>query len=167
MNAADILRYGSRTLMQAIEGLAVTYWDVPALGTWTVKDIMAHMTCQEQVLADVLAGFSGDGPTPHLIRYLELGHKFDEVRVAEYRGVGVEGILADYNQAHARVMEAITRIPPEVLRRTETLPWYGAEYSLDDYIVYASYGHKREHSAHIGMFRDRLKAEQPATAQPG
>jgi hypothetical protein len=31
------------------------------------------------------------------------------------------------------------------------------EYALDDYIVYAYYGHKREHSAQIAVFRDLVK----------
>jgi hypothetical protein len=31
------------------------------------------------------------------------------------------------------------------------------EYSLDDYIVYSSYGHKREHGAQINVFKDTLK----------
>jgi hypothetical protein len=37
-----------------------------------------------------------------------------------------------------------------------TLPWYGPEYALDDFIVYSYYGHKREHSAQINVFRDQL-----------
>ena len=31
-----------------------------------------------------------------------------------------------------------------------------SEYSLEDFIVYTFYGHKREHSAQIAAFRDRL-----------
>ena len=41
-------------------------------------------------------------------------------------------------------------------RENGTLPWYGAEYSLDDFIVYTYYGHKREHAAQIAAFRDHL-----------
>ncbi len=40
-----------------------------------------------------------------------------------------------------------------------TLPWYGMEYALDDFIVYTFYGHKREHSAQIAAFGDLLRRE--------
>ncbi len=50
----------------------------------------------------------------------------------------------------------VGRIPSETLRQNGTLPWYGMAYALDDFLVYAYYGHKREHSAQIAAFRDRL-----------
>jgi hypothetical protein len=53
-------------------------------------------------------------------------------------------------------MELITQIPPQTLRQPGTIPWYGAEYALDDLLVYMYYGHKREHSAQVGVFRDQL-----------
>ena len=49
-----------------------------------------------------------------------------------------------------------TRMDAETLRQVGTLPWYGAEYALDDYLVYAFYGHKREHSGQISVFKDHL-----------
>jgi len=45
----------------------------------------------------------------------------------------------------------------DAMRQAGTLPWYGLEYALDDFLVYAFYGHKREHSAQIAAFRDRLE----------
>ena len=41
-----------------------------------------------------------------------------------------------------------------MFRQSGTLPWYGMEYALDDFLVYIYYGHKREHSAQIAAFRD-------------
>jgi hypothetical protein len=37
-----------------------------------------------------------------------------------------------------------------------TSPWYGADYALDDLIVYMNYAHKREHCAQIRAFRLRI-----------
>jgi hypothetical protein len=42
-------------------------------------------------------------------------------------------------------------------RRAWNKDGYGLEYALDDFIVYAYYGHKREHTAQIAVFRDTLK----------
>ncbi|HXV43743.1 MAG TPA: hypothetical protein VEC96_11830 [Anaerolineae bacterium] len=65
-------------------------------------------------------------------------------------------VLAEYNDTCAQVMTLAARIPAETFRQAGTLPWYGPEYDLDDYIVYSFYGHKREHSGQIAVFRDRL-----------
>jgi len=65
-------------------------------------------------------------------------------------------VLDEFNDAHAQVMSLAERIRPEVFRQVGTLPWYGMDYSLDDVLVYMYYGHKREHSAQIAAFRDRL-----------
>jgi len=61
------------------------------------------------------------------------------------------------NEAHAASMLLIAAIPEETRRQTGTLPWYGMDYSLDDVIVYMYYGHKREHSAQIAAFHDRVR----------
>ena len=45
---------------------------------------------------------------------------------------------------------------PDLCRLPGTLPWYGNRYSLDDFIVYTFYGHKREHGAQIGVYRDKI-----------
>ena len=66
-------------------------------------------------------------------------------------------VLRELNDTHAQVMSLVAQIPPETLRRTGTLPWYGAEYDLEDYIAYTFYGHKREHMAQVNVFLDTLK----------
>jgi len=50
----------------------------------------------------------------------------------------------------------VAQLSSEMLCQNGTLPWYGEVYALDDFLVYAYYGHKREHSAQIAAFRDRL-----------
>ena len=42
-------------------------------------------------------------------------------------------------------------------REPGTLPWYGPEYDLEDFIAYTFYGHKREHMAQVNVFLDTLK----------
>ncbi len=158
MNASDILKYGHLTLMHEIDGLED--WDTPGVvGTWTAKDLMAHLASYEHVIAEVLQGFGGGGDTP----YMEMtgrmdGDAFNDSAVEASRGKSRDEVMNDYNATHERVISLVSQIPAETLRQTGTIPWYGAEYSLDDYIVYSQYGHKREHSAQFAMFRDRLKS---------
>lgn len=157
MNATDILKYGQLTVLQAIDGFPETAWETAgACGIWSVKDIIAHLASYEQVLVDVLATFTSDSPTPALNTFIELGGEFNDFEVNRRKEKTIQDVLAEFNDAHARVMSLIVGIPSETLRKTGTLPWYGMDYSLDDVIVYMYYGHKREHSAQIAAFRDHL-----------
>ena len=44
-------------------------------------------------------------------------------------------------------------------RQAGLIDWYGAEYDLEDFLIYSYYGHKREHSAQIEVFKDLLNHE--------
>lgn len=158
MNATDILKYGQATVLQAIDGFPETAWETPgACGVWSVKDILAHLTSYEEVLVDILSGFVvGKHSTPYLDKFTEPGSQFNDAEVERRKGKTASEVLDEFNDVHAQVMSLAERMRPEVFRHTGTLPWYGMEYSLDDVLVYMYYGHKREHSAQIAAFRDRL-----------
>jgi hypothetical protein len=157
MNATDILKYGQATVLQGIDGFPETAWETPgACGVWSVKDIIAHLASYEEVLVDALSGFVGRHATPYLDKFVELGSLFNDSEVERRKGKTAREVLDEFNDAHAQVMSLAERIRPEMFRHTGTLPWYGMEYALDDVLVYMYYGHKREHSAQIAAFRDRL-----------
>ncbi len=158
MNATDILKYGQITVLQSIEGFPTSAWETPgACGTWSVKDIIAHLASYEEVLVDVLATFVGSGATPALDKFTAPGGQFNDIEVALRKEKNVQEILEELNDTHTQVMSLVAKIPPETLHQSGTLPWYGMNYALDDVIVYMYYGHKREHGAQIAAFRDRLK----------
>jgi len=157
MNATDILKYGQLTVLQTIDGFPETAWErAGACGIWSVKDIIAHLASYEQVLVDILTTFTGGGSTPVLNSYIELGGQFNDIEVSRRQAKTIQDVLAEFNDTHTQVMSLIVTIPAEALRQTGTLPWYGMNYALDDVLVYMYYGHKREHSAQIAAFRDRL-----------
>jgi hypothetical protein len=157
MNAIDILKYGQQTVLHTIDGFPDSAWETPgACGVWSVKDIIAHLASYEQVLIDILTTFAGGGSTPVLNSYLELGGQFNDLEVSRRKAKTIREVLAEFNDTHIQGMSLLVTIPSETLRQTGTLPWYGVEYALDDVLVYMYYGHKREHSAQIAAFRDRL-----------
>ena len=157
MNAVDILKYGHQTALQATEGFPEGEWETAgACGVWSVKDIIAHLASYEEVLVDILSTFIGRHPTPYLDRFIELGGQFNDTEVEKRQRRTVREVLDEFNDTYAQVMSLAEQIRPEQFRETGTLPWYGMGYSLDDVIVYMYYGHKREHSAQIAAFRDRL-----------
>ncbi|SRR6266545_8003388 len=157
MNAQDILKYGHLTVLHAIDGLPDSEWATGGVcGVWSTKNIVAHLASYELVLVDVLGSFLGVADTP-LLKAFQAGAHFNDEQVDLRKGQTSAETLAEYTGAHERVMSLVAQIPAETLRRPGTLPWYGMEYALDDYIVYAFYGHKREHCAQIGVFRDQIK----------
>ena len=162
MNASDILKYGQLTVLQTIEGFPESEWETSgACGVWSVKDIISHLTSYEHVLAEVLSTFlaSGSAPAPghYLSKYTDPNGDFNDSEVAARKERTIREVLGEFNDIHAQVMSMVAQIPAETLRQSGTLPWYGAAYALDDFLVYAFYGHKREHSAQIAAFRDHLR----------
>ena len=157
MNAVDILKYGHLTVLQTLDGFPESAWDTPgACGTWSAKDIIAHLASNELVLVDVLTTLRGSGPTPVFDRFLELRGQFNDTEVSSRKEQTIKEVLEEYNDTHTQVMSMVAQLSSETLRQNGTLPWYGEVYALDDFLVYAYYGHKREHSAQIAAFRDRL-----------
>ena len=166
MNAVDILKYGNRTFHMTLARIPREEWTTPGVcGVWSVKEIVAHLASFEEVLVDILGSFLSIEQTPTLDRYLQRGMAFNNLAVAERQGQSSQEALAEYDRHHGGVMSLIPRIPVEQLRQPGTLPWYGAEYALDDFLVYQYYGHKREHSAQIAVFSDVLEQKAAPAAK--
>lgn len=161
MNAEDILKYGQLTVLESVNGLDETQWLRPdALGIWSVKDIIAHLASFEQVLVEGLAWILQDrSDTPGLDRLVQEPEQFNLEEVARRKYQSPTQALAELQLAHEAALDLWRRIPIESRRQPGILPSYGAKYDLEDLLVYSYYGHKREHSAHIGLFRDRLAQE--------
>lgn len=157
MNALDVLEYGHQTVMNAVKEVPADQWEHPIVpGGWTVKDTIAHLASFELLLLDVLHTTFCHTPSTLLERWIKDGEQFNHDEVAARANASSQDVLNEYREAHFEVINMILRIPPDELRQTGLLPWYGDGYDVEDFIVYAFYGHKREHSAQINLFRDHL-----------
>jgi DinB family protein len=159
MNANDILVYGHLWVLKHVEGLTEDQWETPSVcGWWSVKNIIAHLASFEHVLADIFKQCVEDGPTPTLDQFIRKdGDSFNAVQVDQRKSLSPKDVLDEYRQTQAGVMKILPKIPLDTLRTSGTLPWYGKEYDMEDFIVYSFYGHKREHCAQIAVYRDTLK----------
>lgn len=158
MNAQDILSYGHRDVLRAFEGLSVQEWNTVGVTTrWSPKDLLAHLASFELYLEDALKSVLGISPTPTLEAMGKSPATFNDDQVEPRRSQTVDDTRKEYESAHERVMELLKQFTPEKLREAGTIPWYGSEYSIDDFIVYTNYAHKREHCAEIKQFRKRLE----------
>ena len=157
MNPLDVVKYGHLTVLRAVDGLPEADWHTPGVvGAWSVKDVLAHLASHEQVLVEILQCALGEATTPTLERFKKGAGEFNDPEVAARRNLSVAQVQAEYADAHAQTLVLLSQIPEELRRRAGSLPWYGAEYDLEDYICYGCYGHKREHSAQIGNYRSKL-----------
>jgi hypothetical protein len=162
MNAHDILKYGHQTALGVLDQVPPAEWDTPNVcGVWSTRQILAHLASFEQVLAEVFGSFLEGGPTPYLDQFVELGVAFNDVQVPQRDSMTPEEVVSEYTTMHDRNSYLARQIPAARFVESGTLPWYGMEYALDDFIVYMFYGHKREHSAQIAVFLDYLKGISP------
>lgn len=158
MNPADILKYGHKTVQDTLKGITLEEMEIgDVCGVWSTRDIMAHLASYELYLDGVMGTFLGEPPTPTLIQMGELRGRFNDTQVEMRKSKSTQEVLDEYVTATERNLSRVPLILPDVWRQVGTLPWYGPEYALDDFIVYSFYGHKREHSAQINIFKDTLK----------
>ncbi|HRQ40391.1 MAG TPA: DinB family protein [Chloroflexota bacterium] len=158
MNGLDILKYGHFTVLGAVKDLPETDWETAGVcGVWSVKQIIAHLASFEQLLIEILENLSGSEPGPTLERYKADYLAFNDVEVDARQQLSVAQTMAEYETLQAQTMPLLAQIPEAKRRENGLLPWYGADYDLDDFIVYTYCGHKREHCAQIAVFRDQIK----------
>jgi uncharacterized protein (TIGR03083 family) len=156
MQASDILKYGTSFFQGTLDGVPDSEWSTPDVcGVWSVKDIVAHLASYENLLSDILADFP-DVPSS-VVQTMMDPYAWNDEMVASRRDKTREEVLAEYNEGHARNLMLIAKVTPDRCREVGLLPWYGTEYSLDDFLVYSFYGHKREHGAQVNVFKDVLK----------
>ena len=157
MNAHDILYYGNTKILEYVQDLPEEHWNSSGVcGWWSVREIMAHLASFEHMLTEVIDIVQGAEAGPYLRAFSDPVLDFNDVQVEKRKAMSATAVMAEYANSQARTMETITNVAPDLCRRPGTLPWYGEEYSLDDFIVYTFYGHKREHGAQIGVFRDSI-----------
>ncbi len=158
MNSQDVLKYGHLTFLGTLERIPEARWqDNGVCGVWSTKDIIAHLASYEVLLVEILTQIAGQNlPTPTLDLLLADWGGFNDQQVEYRRGMDNDAVLAEYKDAHEGVRRIAMTLEPERFTKNGTLPWYGDQYCLDDYIVYQFYGHKREHAAQLAVFADHL-----------
>lgn len=156
MNAVDVLMYGQRTVRTTVDRYGADDWGRIALGVWTAKDLLGHLGAFEVRFADQLATIAGAATETDLASADP--RTFNDDQAAVRKDWPIERVMAEYFDAHERVMRHARAIPENVWREVGTIPWYGPGYSLDDLVVYQMYGHKREHDPQLSAVLERATA---------
>lgn len=154
MNLPLILFYGQKAVLDALDTVTKDLLETKgACGVWSVKDILAHLASYEHVLNEVVGQIENPTfPTPTLDQMNKDYKKFNAEQTKMRKNTSYREILTEYEQTHEQMMKKVKRTPPRKLSKPGTLPWYGSEYALDDYLLYTAFGHKHEHAAQIAAF---------------
>jgi hypothetical protein len=153
VNALDILQYGNLTFVKTVQAVPLAEREVAGVcGRWSVKDIIAHLASFEIVLTEVFSGLLKSSSSPTLDQWLTNPEAFNQQQVLLRRDKSPRDVLTEYVLTFDKVMALAIQIRAELWQEHGILPWHGGQYSLDDFIVYQYYGHKREHSAEIAIF---------------
>ena len=156
MNALDVLAYGQSMVMATVDRYQPEDWTRNALGVWTAKDLLGHLGAFEVRFADVLASFIG---APIESDLLEADPEtFNDDQAAIRSSWTVQQVRDEFVGAYDRAMTHGKAIAPDTWRQVGAIPWYGPEYSLDDFVVYNIYGHKREHDPQLSAALERPAA---------
>jgi hypothetical protein len=157
MDLKVLLGYAHGMVTRSIEGVEeYNRTEELACGVWSVRDVIGHLCTFKLYTGDVISTFTGNTDTPYLDLMRRQGENFGEAQVASRKYYSYEENLLEYNIAHARMMALLARIPEATLGRAGTLPWYGLEYALDDFIFYTDFGHQIEHASQLALLRDRV-----------
>lgn len=167
MNPNDVMKYGHFHFLRTLDALPQPDWEIGgACGVWSVKDIIGHIASYEVFMDEILVKLLGDpDPTPMHDAMATRGvddyfAKFNDEEVDRRASHSPQQARDEYLAAYERVAARGLRLDVDTWRKVGILDWYGEGYSLEDYVVYAQYGHKREHLGEINAFRDRLNAQR-------
>lgn len=154
MNIIETLDTCHLNLLQVIDDLPESLWDLPNVcDTWSVKDLLAHLTSYELLLIDVLRAAQGQTPTPLLSRYFAGQETFNAEEVAHHAYDTAQQVEDAYHNAQINSTSLLAELSTDLLRKPGIVPTLGAERTLTDFIAMICQ-HTDAHRAQIAAFRD-------------
>jgi uncharacterized damage-inducible protein DinB len=145
-----------RALMEALEGLENEDFLRPgAVGTWSVKDALAHITAWEsEVVTALVYVENGKRGTPNIMTIDDIDEWNDEQYHHSARRT-FEVIWDDFVVVERHVIEAIKALDDRTLADNRKFPWMEGEAL--EYIIYENaIWHEEEHAEDIRQWRDEV-----------
>lgn len=158
MNVFNVTKYGNLTFLRSLKDLkSVDEEKQGACGTWSIKDIVSHLTSFEILLKEIIETLLDKNYKSKLLSNYALDHgKFNDSEVKKRKSKILNQVIDEYSRVYEKNTQLMKKIEKKQLAKNATLPWYGNEYSFEDLIVYMYYGHKIEHTTQIKIFLTNL-----------
>lgn len=138
-----------KELLTSIQGLSGEQMTQPgAVGEWSVKDVLSHVTSWEEfALPDLARLARGDTPTLASIGNLQSAN-YDgpnSMIMALRRNLPLDQVLRELEIVHADFVQAVDRLPESVL----------AEGRFGRVLIQITAEHDQEHARHIFEWRKK------------
>lgn len=107
-----------------------------AVGTWSVKDLLAHLTAWEGLFLDWYAcGVKGTSPSVSPVGMSRIAmHALNQHIYAQNQPRPLEDILADFHASYRQILSVIEAIPEADMFTPGRFSWTG-KLTLADYIA--------------------------------
>jgi hypothetical protein len=126
--------------------------------TWSVKDIIAHVTTWEgEALKHLPAILKGRKPPRYSVVYGGID-AFNGLMTARKANLSLAEVIEQQEQVHRRVVEVVERAPEDALVPEAR---FRRRLRLD------TYGHYPKHTTAIRQWRERRDASRPGARQVG
>ena len=159
MNVHAILKQAYKRIHDVVDPLEEADWDLAEVcGVWSTKQVVGHLTGWALYLEEFLAPHAGlEGTTVYLDDFRQLGEDgYNAKHGTPAADQSVAQVRAAYDDVWSRLLRLATQVTAERWRQTGTLSW-DPDGSLEDFVVYAYYGHHTEHAAQIEEFHHRRR----------
>jgi hypothetical protein len=128
-----------------------------AINTWTIKDLLVHLTVWEAQLVTLLWQAKG-GQRPTTVHFENLSD--DEINARWYeenkdRPLAI--VMDDFYGVRNQTIRRVEEFSEADLNNPERYPWLKT-HPLADWIAGSSYEHDQEHLPDLRMFVSRKKA---------
>jgi len=159
MFSQDIMYWGHKHIIDSLKEIKEKDWNkIGVTSRWSTKDLVAHLVSYEYLLVDAFRYvLKLNMDRPYLDAMNEGPEMFNDAQVTVRTSKSKTYVLREYNVAHQEAVKLMKKIGPRLLAKPGTIPWYGKQYSLDDFIVYANYGHSEAHVTHLKTFAAKMK----------
>lgn len=154
---------GRRQLEKNLSALSEEDMTQPGVtGTWSVKDILAHLVAWEKLLLDwYRAGIQGYSPTiiPVGMRQKAIDALNQEI-YEQNRKRNLDEVIAEFRTSYQQILTTLEGIPEEDLLIRGRYEWTG-ELTLADYIAGNTCNHYAWAKAQIRKWIKGRQAEKP------
>jgi hypothetical protein len=151
----DQLAESRRTFIHTIEGLSETQiTQSPVEGSWTIKDLLAHLAAWEKSCLIPLHSYAAGGVfvpeaiPDHLV--------WNEAQAQRWQGQTLAEIMAEYHDIRKEMVELITALPEDQWTVKLPAPW-GGEATVDELCSGLVHHEKTEHLKSIHQWKETGK----------
>ena len=135
--------------LSALQGVSQAVLDRKGVvGTWSVKNVLAHLASWELVAVQVLSERLETGQTPEVMHTINADRdSWNALMVDEVDDLTPEDQMAEFDWTRALLMQYLAALDDATLAKAK--PWPGWDGTVTDYVLDAIAQHERAHGEQV------------------